>query len=406
MKTRWRALVILAVLSVAGVAHAGSEGAYTSVTPTPSFEAEPYAGSQFRAQVDSVNAVAGGTLAIMEQLKPALTFCDARVAGPGSVHVSVATREEARTFAARQPPGTAIDYVDVACPRAYFAAAFASTDAGDNARAIAFLDRAQSLAPYWANAFTERAFLYNAAGDRTHALDSYHHTLALAEAWPSSHAMLGTALRGIGYTLIELSDYTGARDAYQRSLTFDPDNAIAIGELKFIEQNASKGSPHTPVIDTMLSQDETSLAWRQFVFDTRRLEREPFGDEAAAMRRSLLKQVQESKTVTVTVCDVLGLGGGHDHAEPELLMQYLFGNAAFQIERPDLRSDPIAVQLAGVRSTLHAYRAFLAERPVMHLAVMDDLLRHDDTGELDQVLTPIIRKRCNTKRAADAGAKH
>lgn len=405
MTARWCVTAMPALLLVAGIAGAAGNGVYTTVTPTPRFDAEKYPGSQFRTQVDGINAVAGGTLAIMEQLQPALEFCDARIAGKDTVHVSVSTRDEARAFAASQPPGAKIDYIDIACPRAWFAAAFASTDAGDPSRSIALLERVQMLAPYWADPFTERGFLFNAAGDRAHALASYRHALELAELWPSSRSATGTALRGIGYTLVELGDYDGARKAYQQSLAFDPDNAIAVSELKFIEKNHDKGSPNTTIFDTKLSQDEKSLAWRQFALNTKQLEKAPLADDTPALRSEMIKQLEESKDITVKACDVLALGDGNAHAEPELLVQYLFGNAAFQIERTDMKDDLVAVQVAGARSALRAYRAMIADHPQLKLESMDRLLQHEDAGDLEQTLEPVIRKNCSHATDSTKGSE-
>jgi len=59
--------------------------------------------------------------------------------------------------------------------------------------------------------------------------------LALAEADAGRYAdMVGVALRGIGYSMIELGDFAGARAAYERSLEVEPGNQIALKELEYI----------------------------------------------------------------------------------------------------------------------------------------------------------------------------
>ena len=46
--------------------------------------------------------------------------------------------------------------------------------------------------------------------------------------------MVGVALRGIGYSMIEFGDFAGARAAYERSLEVEPGNQIALKELEYI----------------------------------------------------------------------------------------------------------------------------------------------------------------------------
>lgn len=379
-------------LACAVSAHA--QTSYTTATPHGTFDAERYAGAEFRKVLEGVATTSQGTPAVMAGLLPVLAFCDERVASKGAVHASVSTKAEEQAFRSSQPAGTRLDFVDMACPRAYVTAAFTTIDAGDAARAGAFLEKARKLAPYWADPWTEGGFLLNAHGDRAAALASYRHALDLAKTWPASQESIAIALRGIGWTLIEQGDYAGARQAYRESLEADPGNTLALDELAFIEKNQAKGAPNTPIFDTTVQQDETSLARRKFAIQTRSLEIAPFADDAPAMRKEMIAWLDKTPTVQVLACDLLDLGAGTDHGKAELLVQYMFGNATEQITHPEHADDPVAVQLAGVRSALRAYRNILAGNADLRLEPMDALLRHEDAGDLEAFLKPRIEAHC------------
>jgi len=78
----------------------------------------------------------------------------------------------------------------------------------------------------------------------------------------------------------------------------------------------------------------------------------------------------------------------------ELLVQYIFGSAAHQIENPTKKGDVVSSQLAGVRSMLKAYSAFLAADSSARIARFDELLAMDAAGTLGDYLAPISVKEC------------
>jgi Flp pilus assembly protein TadD len=65
------------------------------------------------------------------------------------------------------------------------------------------LDKAQALAPFWAEALGERGYILRGRGDLNGALDAYRKALDLAQKYPRSAYMQGVALRGIGYALTD-----------------------------------------------------------------------------------------------------------------------------------------------------------------------------------------------------------
>jgi Flp pilus assembly protein TadD len=67
--------------------------------------------------------------------------------------------------------------------------------------------------------------------------------LALAESFEAGEQMKAMALRGIGYSLVELGDLAGARQAYEQSLEAEPGNETARNELDYIAQREAKAQP-------------------------------------------------------------------------------------------------------------------------------------------------------------------
>ena len=139
----------------------------------------------------------------------------------------------------------------------------------------------------------------------------------------------------------------------------------------------------------------------KFVRLTRQLERAPLEDSDKSTRGWLIKWATESKDVSVLVCDVLGPIPKQDlpHAG-ELLLQMLFGNAAFQISHPDRKADLTATQVAGVRSSMAAYSSIIAKHPDAHIPYFDDLLSKERAGDLEMFLTPIVADKCSKSAGA------
>lgn len=137
---------------------------------------------------------------------------------------------------------------------------------------------------------------------------------------------------------------------------------------------------------------------QKFVRLTRALEADPAMDKDKSMRSWLIEWASASPDVQVLVCDLMGpiprekvpYGG-------ELLTQYMFGNAAFQIEHPDRAKDAHSVQIAGIRSALKAYVAILKKDPAAKIPYFDDLRAKEKAGTLDAHLDARIDAACTKK---------
>ena len=127
---------------------------------------------------------------------------------------------------------------------------------------------------------------------------------------------------------------------------------------------------------------------------TEALEADPLGSDAATMRQWLLQWLTDTPDFTVTVCDILGpIPKESVPNGPELLVQQMFGNVAYQIKHPGT-SDTLSLQVAGVESVLHAYSAILAKDQKAHIPYFDNLLTQQRDGVLKEHLAPTIVKGC------------
>ena len=110
------------------------------------------------------------------------------------------------------------------------------------------------------------------------------------------------------------------------------------------------------------AQQETDEA--KFVRLTRQLDQEPLRDTDKQMRAWMMQWLTETPTLTVTVCNIVGLLDQPLVPNADILFgQTMFGNGAYQIEHPGERSLPLTQQVAGVTSALRSYEALVAKDP-------------------------------------------
>ena len=134
---------------------------------------------------------------------------------------------------------------------------------------------------------------------------------------------------------------------------------------------------------------------QKFIRLTAQLEKNPLGDPDKSIRSWLFRWLLQRNDLSIQVCDILGpVWGGDAPHRPELLNQYIFGNAAFQFSHRGEKNDKETVQIAGVRSAMRAYSALLAEDPKARIAYFDTLLDHERSGSLSAFLTPKIAEKC------------
>lgn len=203
-------------------------------------------GAEYRKDITAANKALlddhdpGRAIAL---LAPVLRYCDEQQQRQDRVAISVADANEYRHYMSSHANGIPVEWIDQACPDGYKAAAFMHVENKEYDAALPLLEKAIAMAPYWPDDLTERGFVLNQQHKSQEALSSYRQALALTETFGAGKQMKAVALRGIGYSLVELGDLAGAREAYERSLEFDAGNKTAMDELDYIRQQEAKTKP-------------------------------------------------------------------------------------------------------------------------------------------------------------------
>jgi hypothetical protein len=150
----------------------------------------------------------------------------------------------------------------------------------------------------------------------------------------------------------------------------------------------------------------TAAERKRAVDTTRRLERYPLAPSADADRKWLLKWIIDIPDINVKSCsgplDALALnedGGKHGRW---LYAQSMFGMTAFMIEHPNQKDDWVAVQTAGVESTLRAYQALVAVDREARWDELDTLLEARRQGKLREVVEKTM-EGCGEERGPGPG---
>ena len=134
----------------------------------------------------------------------------------------------------------------------------------------------------------------------------------------------------------------------------------------------------------------------QVVGLTKFLEEQPRHEQAPAIRALLLQWEDKTKDVVDYVCPGVLAPVPNDGVPngPELLAQFIFGSAAFQVANPSQKGALQPSQLAGMRSMLKAYQAFLAINPEARIPRFDELSTKEAAGSLSAYLEPVVAAEC------------
>jgi hypothetical protein len=124
------------------------------------------------------------------------------------------------------------------------------------------------------------------------------------------------------------------------------------------------------------------------------LEADPLGQDATKLRKQLYEWLNSTPDYMVTVCDILGPEPKGDVPYGQTLMlQYMFGNLAYQIRNPKDNVESKR-QIAGVESMLNAYEKIMARDPRARNPHLDGLLRKHRMGILRSHMRPLIADAC------------
>jgi tetratricopeptide (TPR) repeat protein len=165
-----------------------------------------------------------------------LAFFEKQKSDPAATYVCVANREELEHYQKNRPRDEKVIWLDWSFGEALHIKAFIAVERKQWPAALKVLEREIRYRPYCPAGHSERGLVLNRMGKPKQALPAYETALALAEKHASARPSRAIALRGIGFTRIELGDLAGARKAFEQSLVIEPNNRLALEELRYIRK--------------------------------------------------------------------------------------------------------------------------------------------------------------------------
>ena len=143
------------------------------------------------------------------------------------------------------------------------------------------------------------------------------------------------------------------------------------------------------ITQNIFAQDTSTQEERaQWVEITHKLESSPLDDGVNKQGETALKQVSDAHDIHVPLCPALlsefnGMKYAFAHT---ITRQYMLASTAFLIENPNKASDTKALNLAAVESVLKIYSAILQQKPDAKAKPLDDLLKTQSQGKLEDSL--------------------
>jgi hypothetical protein len=156
--------------------------------------------------------------------------------------------------------------------------------------------------------------------------------------------------------------------------------SLMLGLCMVIPQRALAQGTSTP---------EERARWAEI---THKLESNPLGESVNKDGEWALNRLSDAHDIHVPLCPAL-LGEFNDAKykySHEITRQYMLASGAFLIENPDKPGDVTAMNLAAVESVLKVYSAILQQKSDAKWKPLDDLLKKQSQGKLDDTL----RKQC------------
>jgi tetratricopeptide (TPR) repeat protein len=118
--------------------------------------------------------------------------------------------------------------------------AFIAAERRELPAALSLLASIEAIAPVSAGTAAERGYVLNQLGRPEEALTAYKRALSLSTRYHSQSQYQAAALRGIGFSLIELQRLDEAETTFQDSLKIEPNNEGAVNELAYIRSLRDK----------------------------------------------------------------------------------------------------------------------------------------------------------------------
>lgn len=188
--------------------------------------------------------------AIRDGFEPAVAAMEAMFPEPRRAdRAREASQEVLQSLVSNQGVVVSSDLTPTIYPDALYMIAFCQIELGDMEAAERYLARALAVIPDDVMYLSELGHIYQTRHDFQKALESYERAVASVErlrAQPGAGSLRilgsdlvswhGRALRGVGFSLIELDRLDEAESTYRRALAINPNDEQAQTELQFIAE--------------------------------------------------------------------------------------------------------------------------------------------------------------------------
>jgi tetratricopeptide (TPR) repeat protein len=205
-----------------------------SVTTPLTIQVQEAKGAQFRKQVGALTAlIEAKHFGEAEIQAKALQHLYEKTFNPKIKQYTFQSQAEFDDFKANS--SEKFEWIDWGYESCIKMQAFLRSEKKDFQGALAILKHLRRLAPKSASTAIETGYVFNGLGKFEEALVVYQSAEALAVKYPSQRPYRAIALRGMGFSLIELNRLDEAELAFKQSLEIDPTNAVALNELAYIK---------------------------------------------------------------------------------------------------------------------------------------------------------------------------
>ena len=193
-------------------------------------------GSQYRGNVSDANKLIGQRKydEAVNLLDYVIEEFETKILKKDRSHVSVFSRDEYKAYI-KTKGDSKIAWIDWSYSQAYFFKAFIASELHQFEKALRLLDTVIELSPYNSIAYSEKGNILNALKRPDEALLAYRAAFEFSERFSSQLFAKAAALRGMGFSYIELGELSNAKQMYENSLAIDDKGDIATRELEYIK---------------------------------------------------------------------------------------------------------------------------------------------------------------------------
>lgn len=185
--------------------------------------------------------------AIREHFDPVIQHYEARYAASNTrMYCANSTMEAVGYAMLAAKDGVSARVLGPAWAAAYFFKGYSLVELGNPDDARAWVEKAVALSPWNWMFLSELGHIHQTRHDWQAAMRAFNEALQHADLGPADEVPTRKtrALRGLGFSLIELGRLDEAEAKFRAALELDPNDERSKHELQYIEQKRKQGQPN------------------------------------------------------------------------------------------------------------------------------------------------------------------